>query len=136
MSLVYVLLFNARTDNEGIHTLQEGDRDKVLMFEDEDDATRYALMLEALDLPPITVEGMEDRDIIEFCESAQYGYERIESGQLTTPPENNVTETDWQESGEHKKKPEVAEESDSESVDSEMSNSELDRIRQQLEGLL
>lgn len=135
MSLVYVLLFNARTDNEGIHTLHEGDRDKVLMFEEEDDATRYALMLEALDLPPITVEGMDAQDIIEFCKSANYGYERIEAGQLTTPPENNVMETDWQESGEYDQK----KDSESGSIEpeaAEMSNTELDRIRNQLEGLL
>jgi Protein of unknown function (DUF3110) len=30
---VFVLLFNARTENEGIHTIQLGDRNKVLMFE-------------------------------------------------------------------------------------------------------
>lgn len=134
MSLVYVLLFNARTDNEGIHTLHEGGRDKVLMFEEEDDATRFALMLEAQDFPPVTIEGMADQDIIEFCKSAGYGYERIEAGQLATPPENNLAETDWQESGDHKEKtttPEIPE-----ADASEMSNSELDRIRQQLEGLL
>ena len=138
MSLVYVLLFNARTDNEGIHTLQEGDRNKVLMFEEEDDATRFALMLEAQDFPPVTVETMEDQDIIEFCESADYGYEVIAAGQLATPPENNVSETDWQESGEYQTGPKASSdaESETESDTPEMSNSELDRIRQQLEGLL
>jgi hypothetical protein len=59
---VFVLLFNARTENEGIHTVRVGDaegslpgvgRNQVLMFESEDDATRFALMLEAQDfLPP------------------------------------------------------------------------------------
>ena len=135
MSLVYVLLFNARTDNEGIHTLQEGDRNKVLMFEDEDDAMRFALMLEAQDFPPVTVEKMEDQDIIEFCNSADYGYEVIGSGELALPPENNVTETDWNESGEYEEsEPEKTASSQAEKGD--MSNDELDRIRQQLEGLL
>ena len=40
---VFVLLFNPGTENEGIHTLTVGDRNIVLMFESEDDATRYAL---------------------------------------------------------------------------------------------
>ncbi len=135
MSLVYVLLFNARTENEGIHTLQEGDRNKVLMFEDEDDATRFALMLEAQDFPPVTVEGMEDRDIIEFCDSADYGYELVAPGQLAVPPENNVDETDWNESGKYEEKA-AQPESEDKDEDSDMSNTELDRIRQQLEGLL
>ena len=133
MSLVYVLLFNARTDNEGIHTLQEGNNNKVLMFEDEDDAMRFALMLEAQDFPPVTVEKMEDQDIIEFCSSADYGYELIGSGELTLPPESNVSETDWNESGDY----EDEEKSESPTTEKEdMSNDELDRIRQQLEGLL
>ncbi len=46
---VFVLIFNAGTDNEGIHTIRVGDRNKILMFESEDDALRFALMLEAQD---------------------------------------------------------------------------------------
>ncbi|AFY39155.1 hypothetical protein Lepto7376_2903 [[Leptolyngbya] sp. PCC 7376] len=136
MSLVYVLLFNARTDNEGIHTLQEGDRNKVLMFEDEDDAIRFSLMLEAQDFPPVTVEKMEDEDIIEFCDSADYAYERVASGQLAVPPENSVSETDWQESGSYPDKEKTSQNSPDKEGDSDLSNDELDRIRQQLEGLL
>jgi len=37
---VFVLLFNARTENEGIHTIWADNRNKVLIFESEDDATR------------------------------------------------------------------------------------------------
>ncbi|MCS6815504.1 MAG: DUF3110 domain-containing protein, partial [Cyanobacteria bacterium] len=53
---VFVLLFNAGTDQEGIHTLKMmdpelGERNVVLMFEAEDDATRFSLMLEAQDFP-------------------------------------------------------------------------------------
>ena len=130
---VYVLLFNAGTDNEGIHSLQANGRNTVLMFEDEDDPTRFGLMLEAQDFPPVTVEKMEDQDIIEFCSSADYGYELIGSGELTLPPESNVSETDWNESGDY----EDEEKSESPKTEKEdMSNDELDRIRQQLEGLL
>jgi hypothetical protein len=65
---VFVLLFNARTENEGIHTVRVGDRNQVLMFESEDDASRFALMLEAQDFPPATVEPMDSEEIEEFCE--------------------------------------------------------------------
>jgi hypothetical protein len=120
---VFILLFNARTENEGIHTIQIGDRNKVLMFESEDDATRYALMLEAQDFPTATVEGMDAEEIKEFCRDADYDWELIEEGLLELPPENNVEATDWQmESQEPEvKEPEI---------------SDLDRIRRQLEGLL
>jgi hypothetical protein len=70
---VFVLLFNARTENEGIHTIQLGDRHKVLMFESEDDATRFGVMLEAQDFPEPAVEAIDDREIKEFCDTCARG---------------------------------------------------------------
>lgn len=118
---VFILLFNARTDNPGIHTILIGDRNKVMMFESEDDATRFALMLEAQDFPEATVEAMDSEEIEEFCQGADYDSEFIESGMLAMPPETNVEELDWQPEAKTSKEPEI---------------SDLERIRRQLEGLL
>ncbi len=123
---VFVLLFNARTENEGIHTIQVGDRNKLLMFESEDDATRFALMLEAQDFPPATVEGMDSDEVEEFCESAGYDWEIVPDGALAVPPESNVEDTDWKEEG--KNPPPES--------DGEIPDAELERIRRQFEGLL
>jgi hypothetical protein len=124
---VYVLLFNPRTENEGIHTLQIGDRNKILLFETQDDATRYAMMLEAQDFPVPTVEEMDLDEVIQFCISADYDYEIIKDGTLAVPPQSNVTQRDWE-----------LEQSSSAKTDEteEMSNTELEKIRRQLEGLL
>ncbi|MDJ0724459.1 MAG: DUF3110 domain-containing protein [Prochloraceae cyanobacterium] len=126
---VFVLLFNARTENEGIHTVQIGDRNKVLMFENEDDATRYALLLEAQDFPTATVEEMDSEEIEAFCRSADYDYQIIKAGQLEVPPENNVEATDWSQEQEELVVDETAK-------NSQMSPEELDSIRRKLEGLL
>ena len=96
---VFVLLFNARTENEGIHTIQLGDRNKVLMFESEDDATRFGVMLEAQDFPEPAVEAIDDEEIKEFCDSVDYDWELVPAGALEIPPENNVTQTQWQARG-------------------------------------
>ncbi|MDV2994284.1 MAG: hypothetical protein N4J56_003938 [Chroococcidiopsis sp. SAG 2025] len=126
---VFVLLFNARTENEGIHTIQTGDRNKVLMFESEDDAARFALMLEAQDFPAPTVEAMDAEEIKDFCDSAGYDWEVVPEGALALPPEINIEQTDWQLDDEDK--PLVEEKSDS-----DMSDNELDSIKRRLEGLL
>jgi Protein of unknown function (DUF3110) len=128
---IYVLLFNARTDNEGIHTLQVGDRNVVLMFESEDDATRYALMLEAQDFGAPTPEAFDSEEIEEFCLSAGYKSKLIEEGQLELPPETNVESPDWSA-----EEPPGNTAGAAEPEDRTMSDSELDRIRRQLEGLL
>jgi hypothetical protein len=132
---VFVLLFNLGTDNEGLHTLQVGGRNLVLIFEEEDDATRYALLLEAQDFPSPAVEAIDQEEIEEFCRDANYAYQLIPKGfvpqteadrLLLVPPERNLETTDWQAEA----KPEPKDEEES------MADTDLERIRRQLEGLL
>ena len=127
--LVHILLFNAGTDNEGIHTVQIGERNTILMFQEKDDALRYAGLLEAQDFPEATVETIDSEEVEQFCRQADYEWKVVESGQLEIPPEKNVEELDWEK--EQEKSAPISEEE----VES-MPNDELDRIRRQLEGLL
>ncbi|BAY23652.1 hypothetical protein NIES2100_34440 [Calothrix sp. NIES-2100] len=139
---VFVLIFNVGTENEGIHSVRIGDRNQILMFESEDDATRYALMLEAQDFPVPSVEEIEDEEIKEFCQSANYDWELVteNSSIVVTPPELNVEETDWKPDGQ-------TEETDQETKETlrpnppdptkpDLSDAELEKIRRKLEGLL
>ncbi len=129
---IYVILFNARTDNEGIHSLQSGDHNVIMMFTEQDDAERYAIMLEAQDMPSPSVEEMEAAEIEEFCASSNYECLLVEEGMLVVPPENNVMETDWQADGENRS----AEFSNGQVVDRVSDGIDYDQIRRQLEGLL
>jgi Protein of unknown function (DUF3110) len=135
---VFVLIFNARTENEGIHTIRVGDSNKILMFESEDDATRYALMLEAQDFASPTVEAVDAEEIKEFCESANYDWEIVpENGELAIPPEINVPETDWQPDAQKQNNDEEFQgRNQAQEEQPELSDSEIDSIRRKLEGLL
>ncbi|MEL6383098.1 MAG: DUF3110 domain-containing protein [Cyanobacteria bacterium J06626_18] len=127
---VYVLLFNAGTDNEGIHSLQANGRNTVLIFEDEDDATRFGLMLEAQDFPAPTVEAFDEKEIEEFCQEAGFDCKLVPSGALMVPPDTSVEKTDWNPDGVYEsEEPPTADES-------RLSNEELNEIRQRLERLL
>jgi Protein of unknown function (DUF3110) len=132
---VFVLLFNARTENEGIHTIREGDRNKILMFESQDDAERFAMLLEAQDFPTAIAESMDADEVKEFCASAGYTWEIVAAdGSLVIPPEINVENTDW----------DLENNTDSKNTTSnqdsqpqpEIPDTELDSIRRKLEGLL
>ncbi len=126
---VYVLLYNVGKDNEGIHTIQIGEKNLVLMFESEDDATRYAILLEAQDFLTPSIEKIDSEEVEEFCVQAGYESKLVTEGMLEIPPESNVNDTDWNEEGEYSP-------AQSESESSDMSSTELDRIRRKLEGLL
>jgi len=128
---VYVLLFNPGTENEGIHTLKlkDDDRNVVLMFESEEDATRYGLLLEAQDFLSPTVEEIESEEVEEFCEEANYDCVIVPEGTLAIPPETATESLDWQAED----VPPAEEEAE---PPQEFSGSELDAIRQRLEKLL
>jgi hypothetical protein len=118
---VFVLLFNADTDNEGIYSTWIEDRNVILMFEQEDDAIRYADQLEAEDFPKPTVEEIDSEEIEEFCQDADYDCVTITAEMLVTPPSKNVEETDWQADG---------------NQEPEEENIDFDLMRKRLEGLL
>jgi Protein of unknown function (DUF3110) len=120
---VFVLLFNARTDNEGIYSTQVGDRNVILMFEQEDDAVRYADQLEAEDFPKPTVEGIDPEEIEEFCQDSDYDFILVTSEMLVTPPSLSIEETDWQPD---KRKKSAAESDDG--IDLEAMRKRLERL--------
>ncbi|MEB3254678.1 MAG: DUF3110 domain-containing protein [Synechococcus sp.] len=136
--LVNVLLFDAGTDSEGIHSLEMGGRTVVLLFENRDDAERYAGLLEAQDFPVPTVETLERVDVEFFCREAGYEARFIESGFVPgsdeerlfmAPPEANRDVSNWKES-------EAEETASVETALPPDDNPELDALRRRLEGLL
>ena len=137
---VYVLILNANTDCEGLHSVRQGGVDTVLMFEQEDDATRYSLLLEAQDFPGLSVEAINDEEIIEFCEGAGLQYRRVTAQDFEMPPQANIEPDKWQIEEQKRSQAEDSEASQSAEADlsdAEVdSNPELDRLRQQLEKLL
>ena len=129
---VNVLLFDAGSDSEGIHSLEIAGRTVVLLFENPDDAQRYAGLLEAQDFPVPTVESLDREDVELFCRDAGYEARFVASGFVPesdeerlfmAPPEANRDVSQWKD-----------EESLSEPEPS--SSSELDALRKRLEGLL
>ena len=146
---VHVLLFDAGTDSEGIHSLEIGGRTVVLLFENPDDAERYAGLLEAQDFPVPSIEALDRVEVEAFCSEAGYEPRFIETGFLPgsdeerlfiSPPESNRDVSRWKEEidAETSNDSDDGGESDSESAaDSAVTSSpELDELRQRLEGLL
>lgn len=117
---LWVLLFSSDADNQGIYAQSIDGRNTVLGFESEDDATRYAILLEAQDFPCPVVEKIDETELQEFCQEAGYELGIVPDGELAIPPETNVEVTDWQEDGQEVSQP----------------DSEIEIMRRRLEGLL
>ena len=103
--LVHVLLYEAGTESEGIHSLELKGTTVILMFEDKDDAERYCGLLEAQDFPTPSVEELTRTDIEAFCVEAGYESRFVEKGfiprtdeerLMISPPLSNLEVGNWQ----------------------------------------
>ena len=103
---VYVLLYDAGSEVEGIHSLDFSGRTIVLLFEDADDAQRYAGLLEAQDFPSPSVQSIDREEVELFCREARYearvvprGFRPVsaEDRLMLLPPERNLEVEDWRD---------------------------------------
>ena len=142
---VHVLLFDAGTDSEGIHSLEIGGRTVVLLFENPDDAERYAGLLEAQDFPVPSIEALDRVEVEAFCSEAGYEPRFIEAGFLPgsdeerlfiSPPESNRDVSRWKEEIDAETSNDSDDGGESDSESAVTSSPELDELRQRLEGLL
>ena len=129
--LVNVLLYEAGTESEGIHSLELKGSTVILMFEDKDDAERYCGLLEAQDFPTPSIEQLTRTDIEKFCVDAGYEARFVERGfipsndeerLMISPPLSNLEVANWQ---------------DNKNINSKSANNDqLDEIKKRLENLL
>ena len=129
--LVHVLLYEAGTESEGIHSLELKGRTVILMFQNRDDAERYCGLLEAQDFPTPSVEELKRVDIETFCVEAGYEPRFVEKGfipsteeerLMISPPHSNLEVGNW-----HSK----------DNVNSKSSsNDQLEEIKRRFENLL
>lgn len=83
---MFILTINGKED-EGAYSVQNEDGEQILyLFEEEDDATRYAMMLEEEDFPEMNVLEVEDEMMINICEAHGYEYTVITANDIVIPP--------------------------------------------------
>lgn len=86
---MYILCLDGKED-EGAYAIanQYGQR-ILLMFEEEDDALRYAGLLEADDFPPLVAVEVDPDGMMKMCERTGYEYMIVSPDELIIPPANN-----------------------------------------------
>lgn len=77
-------------ETEGAYSVVNEYGEQVLyLFEEQDDAVRFALMLEEMDYPEMHVIEIEDDVIIKTCSMHGYRYTVITPDDIVIPPEEN-----------------------------------------------
>jgi hypothetical protein len=84
------ILTIAGKEDEGAYSVTDEEGNQILyLFEEEDDAVRFAMMLEDMDYPTMNVIDIEDEVIIKTCEMHGYQYAIITANDLVIPPQEN-----------------------------------------------
>jgi hypothetical protein len=85
---MFLLTLKDRKD-DGAYAVQNRYGEKVLfLFEEEDDATRYALMLEDQEKTVMDVVEVDDELAIKTCKMYNYRYAVITPDDIVIPPKN------------------------------------------------
>jgi|TARA_R100001460_G_scaffold40749_1_gene76064 hypothetical protein len=83
-------------EDEGAFSIENDDGERVLlMFEEEDDADRYAdLIFSEEDSPEMSVIEIDDYIAIRACETNDYMYNIIKPDDIVVPPNNDLFQKD------------------------------------------
>jgi|TARA_B100000073_G_scaffold103410_1_gene82694 hypothetical protein len=84
---MYILTIDGK-ETEGAYSVTDDDGEQILyLFDDEDDAIRYAMMLEDDGSPEMHVIEVETELMIKTCEIHDYKYTIITKHDVVIPPE-------------------------------------------------
>ena len=83
---MYILTIHGK-ENEGAYSVRDDGGDNILyLFEQHDDAMRFAMQLEDKDYPEMSVMEVEDEIMIKTCEIHDYKYAIITKHDVVIPP--------------------------------------------------
>jgi hypothetical protein len=86
---MFLLTLKGRKD-DGAYAVQDQYGEKVLfLFEEEDDATRYAMMVEDQEEKEMDVVEVDDELAIKTCKMYNYKYAVITPDDIVIPPKND-----------------------------------------------
>jgi len=86
---MYILTIYGK-EEDGAYSVRDEDGEQILyLFEEEDDATRYAMMLEEEGSPEMHVIEIEDDMMVKTCEIHNYKYTVITPDDIVIPPNNS-----------------------------------------------
>ena len=87
---MYIITIKGK-EKDGAYSVIDQDDDQVLyIFQNQDDATRYALQLEDIDYPKMKVVEIEDDIMIKTCELHGHKYAIITPDDIIVPPDEGM----------------------------------------------
>jgi hypothetical protein len=83
-----MFILSLKDKSDGAYTvINEAEEKVLLIFENQDDAERYAIMLNENDYPKVKVVSYEDNVLLKTCEMMGQRYSIVGPYDLVVPPD-------------------------------------------------
>lgn len=89
---MYIISIDGKEDEGAYAATNEEGVSVLYIFEEEDDALRFAMLLEEDDYPKMTVIDVEKELIIQACTLHGYEYQIFTSNDIVVPPNQDYTD--------------------------------------------
>lgn len=89
---MYLITIDGKEEEGAYAATDELGRNVLYIFEEEDDANRFAMLLEQDDYPTMSIMSVEKEDIIRACNLHNYEYRIFTSEDIVIPPYKDDTE--------------------------------------------
>lgn len=83
---MFVLTIEGKEDEGAYSVCNEHGEQVLYLFQEEDDALRYAMMLEDEDYPTMHVIEVDDEIMVKACEYSSTRYALITPNDIVVPP--------------------------------------------------
>jgi hypothetical protein len=83
---MFIILIRGKEDKGAYSVTTEDDEQVLYLFEEEDDAIRYAMMLEEKGYPEMNVIEVENKMMLRTCDEYNYQYTIITKNDIVIPP--------------------------------------------------
>lgn len=89
---MYLIAIDGKEDEGAYAAIDEFGNHILYIFEDEDDATRFAMLLEEDDYPKMSVMEVDEKVAIKACDLHGYEYRIFTSEDIVIPPYREDTD--------------------------------------------
>jgi len=89
---MYLITLDEKEDAGAYAAVDEFGNHVLYIFEDKDDALRFAMLLEEEDYPKMNVVEVEKKVVMKACEMRDYEYRIFTPNDIVIPPQQEDTE--------------------------------------------
>ena len=86
---MFILTLSGKNQEDAYSVTNSEGNQILYIFEQEDDALRFSMMLEDKDYPELDVVEVDDDLMIQTCEMHEYNYTIITANDLVIPPDED-----------------------------------------------